>query len=170
MKQLKFVEQKTEKKTWEFYPKHIIHVFKPWHKHIQMFHNVLYKTVGAIALNGIWQLHDPKYIYIDIDKILIALKAKNAAKVINVKLRIIWLNNLRIISKLHAYLLTMTKTPVKFRKNRYNIVRGVAHTRHPLSIYFVVDNVWKMGKFKLRKKWHKIIWGLTKTPITFQKN
>ena len=28
------------------------------------------------------------YIYIDIDKILIALKAKNAEKVINVKMRI----------------------------------------------------------------------------------
>ena len=36
------------------------------------------------------------YIYIDIDKILIALKAKHNVKVINVKLRIIWKNDLRI--------------------------------------------------------------------------
>ena len=40
-----------------------------------MFHKELYKTVGAY------------YIYIDIDKILIALMVKNAGKVINVKLR-----------------------------------------------------------------------------------
>ena len=39
-------------------------------------------------------------------------------------------NNLRIISKLHAYLQTMTKTSVKFRKNRHKTVGGVAHTRY----------------------------------------
>ena len=44
-----------------------------------MFHKELYKTVVAFALKGL--------IYIDIDKLLIALKAENAGKVINVKLR-----------------------------------------------------------------------------------
>ena len=46
-----------------------------------MFNKELYKTVGAFALER------TTYIYIDIDKILIALKAKNAGKVINVKLK-----------------------------------------------------------------------------------
>ena len=49
---------------------------------MQMFHKELYKTVEAFALKGI------TYISIDIDKILIALNAKNAGKVINVKLRL----------------------------------------------------------------------------------
>ena len=35
-------------------------------------------------------------------------------------------NNLRIISKPHAYFQTMTKTPVKFRKNWYKTVGGVS--------------------------------------------
>ena len=35
-------------------------------------------------------------------------------------------NNLRIISKPHAYFKTMTKTPVKFRKNWYKTVGGVS--------------------------------------------
>ena len=39
-------------------------------------------------------------------------------------------NNLRIISKPHAYLQTMTKTSVKFRKNRHKTVGGVVHTRY----------------------------------------
>ena len=47
-----------------------------------MFHKELYKTVGAFALKGTHY-----YIYKDIDKILIALKAEKAGKVINVKLR-----------------------------------------------------------------------------------
>ena len=45
-------------------------------------------------------------------------------------------NNLRIISKPHAYLQTIYKTPVKFQKNRYKTVGGVAHTRYPLSFHF----------------------------------
>ena len=40
--------------------------------HIQMFHKELYKTIGAFALKGT--------TYIDIDKILIALKAKKCWK------------------------------------------------------------------------------------------
>ena len=61
-------------------------------------------------------------------------------------------NNLRIISKPHAYLQTMTKTSVKFQKNWYKTVGGVAPTRYPLSIHFVIDNAGKMAKFILRKK------------------
>ena len=43
-------------------------------------------------------------------------------------------NNLRIISKLHAYLQTMTKTPVKFQKNQYKTVGEVAPTRYLLPL------------------------------------
>ena len=49
-------------------------------------------------------------------------------------------NNLRNISKPHAYLQTMYKTPVKFQKNRYKTVGGVAHTRYPLSFHFDSKN------------------------------
>ena len=49
-------------------------------------------------------------------------------------------NNLRIITKPHAYLQTMSKTPVKFQKNRHTTVGGVAHTRYPLSNHFGSKN------------------------------
>ena len=42
--------------------------------------------------------------------------------------------------------------PVKFQKNLYKTVRGVAPTRYPLSIHIVIDNARKMAKFNLRKK------------------
>ena len=58
-------------------------------------------------------------------------------------------NNLRIISKPHAYFQTINKTPMKFQKNRYKTVGGVAPTRYPLSIHFVIDNAGKMAKFNL---------------------
>ena len=62
-------------------------------------------------------------------------------------------NKLRItcVSKSHAYLQTMTKTPVKFQDNRHKTV-GVVHTRYPLSIHFDRKNARKMTKFNLRKK------------------
>ena len=60
-------------------------------------------------------------------------------------------NNLRIISKPHAYLQTMNKTPVKFRKNWYKTVGGVAPIRYPLSIHFVKYNACNMTKFNLQK-------------------
>ena len=60
--------------------------------------------------------------------------------------------NLRIISKPHAYLQTMSQTPVKFQKNEYKTVGGDAHTRYPLSIHFDSKNARKMAKFNLRKK------------------
>ena len=61
-------------------------------------------------------------------------------------------NNLKIISKSHVYPQTTTKTPVKFQKNLYKTVGGVAPTMYPLSIYFDIDNAQKMAKFNLRKK------------------
>ena len=45
----------------------------------------------------------------------------------------------------------MTKTPVKLQKHRYKTVGGVALTRYPLSIHFVIDNAGKMTKFNLQK-------------------
>ena len=82
------------------------------------------------------------------------MKAKNAGKVINVKPRFYNFDkiNLIFLSKPHAYLQVMTKTPVKFRKNWYKTVGGVAPTRYPLSIHIVIDNARKMAKFNLRKK------------------
>ena len=62
-------------------------------------------------------------------------------------------NILRIISKPHAYFQTMIKTPVKFQKNRYKTVEGVAPTMYPLSIHIVIDIAQKMTtKFNLQKK------------------
>ena len=58
---------------------------------------------------------------------------------------------------IHAYLQTITKTPVQFRKNRYKTVGGVAPTRYPLPIHFVIYNARNMTKFNLQKKKQKII-------------
>ena len=58
---------------------------------------------------------------------------------------------LRIISKPHAYLQSIMKTSVKFQKIRNKTVRGVAHTRYPLSIHFHCQNTRKTTKFKLQK-------------------
>ena len=62
-----------------------------------------------------------------------------------------WQKTLRILSKPNAYLQTMTKTTVKFQKNRYKTVGEVAPTRYFLSIHIVKDNARKMTKFKFRK-------------------
>ena len=58
-------------------------------------------------------------------------------------------NNQGIISKPHAYLQTMTKTPVKFQKKQYKTIGGVGHTRHQLSIPSIIDTARKMMKFNL---------------------
>ena len=67
-------------------------------------------------------------------------------------------NNLRIISKPHAYLQTMFKSRVKFQRNRHKTVGGVAQTSYPLSIHFDSKTP-RMAKFKLRKKSQKIVSG-----------
>ena len=91
-----------------------------------------------------------------------------------------WQNNLRTISKPHAYLQTMKKTSVKFRKNQHKTVGGVAHTRYPLSIHFDCKNAWKMANLNLWKKWqknlrtiakpHAYLQTMNKTPMKFWKN
>ena len=50
----------------------------------------------------------------------------------------------------------MTKTSVKFQKNRHKTVGGVAHTRYPLSIHFDSKNVKKKIKFNVEKVTKKI--------------
>ena len=65
--------------------------------------------------------------------------------------------NLRIISKPHAHLQTMTKTPVKFQKDRHKTVGGVVHTMYPLSIHFDSIRASKMAKIKMQKKCQKLI-------------
>ena len=75
-------------------------------------------------------------------------------------------NNLRIISKPHAYLQTMYKTPVKFQKNRYKTVGGVAHTRYPLSIHFDILRGTRNLSFVLRRpllRTFETIWILVMT-------
>ena len=90
-------------------------------------------------------------------------------------------NNLRIISKPYAYFQSMTKPQVKFQKNWYKTVGGVAPTRYPLAIYIAIDNAQKMAKLNLRKKRkknnlriiskpHAYLQTITKTPVRFQKN
>ena len=83
--------------------------------------------------------------------------------------------NLRIISKPHASLQTMTKTPVKFQKDRHKAVLGVARTRYPLSIHFDIictSKAEKVTKVKLRtiSKPHAHLQTMTKTHVKFQKN
>ena len=60
-------------------------------------------------------------------------------------------NNLRIVSKPYAYFQIITKTPVKFQKNLYKTVGGVAPAKYPLFIHIVIDNAIKMAKFNLQK-------------------
>ena len=46
--------------------------------------------------------------------------------------------NLRVISKCHAHLQSLTKTPVKFQKDWDKIVGGAALTKYPL--YHIMTN------------------------------
>ena len=79
-----------------------------------------YKTVGGDA-----HTRYPLSIHID---------SKNVRKMAKFNLRKkVMKNNLRIISKPHAYLQTMFKSLVKFQRIRHKTVGGVAHTRYPLS-------------------------------------
>ena len=56
------------------------------------------------------------------------IKVQNVKKIIEI--------NLRVISKCHAHLQSMTKTPVEFQKDWDTIVGGVALTRYIMSISF----------------------------------
>ena len=97
-----------------------------------------YKTVGSVA--------STRY------PLSIHFVKGNARKMANFNLQKSDKNLPTVISKPHAYLQTMTKTPVKFETNRYKTVGGVAPTRYPMSIHFVKDNAGKMAKFNLKQK------------------
>ena len=87
-----------------------------------------HKTVGGVAK------HETLTISIDFD-------SENDEKMTKFDLwKKVTKNNLRTISKPHAYLQTMKKTSVKFQKNQHKTVGGVAHTRYPLSIHFDCKN------------------------------
>ena len=74
----------------------------------------------------------------------------------------------------------MTKTPVKFQKNRHKTVGGVAPTRYPLFIHIVIDNVEKWlslscekgntNNLRIISKPHAYLQTITETPVKFQKN
>ena len=68
-------------------------------------------------------------------------------------------NNLKIISKSHAYLQTMFKSLVKFLRNRHKTVGGSSNCR-------------KVTKNNLRiiSKPHAYLQTMTKTSVKFQKN
>ena len=88
-------------------------------------------------------------------------------------------NNLRIISKPHAYHQITSKTPVKFQKNHFKTVGGVAHTRYILPIHYQCKKAKKMTKLNLRKsdknnlriipKPHAYLQNVSKTPVKFLK-
>ena len=90
-------------------------------------------------------------------------------------------NNFRILKKPHAYLQTILKAPVKFQKDLPKTVGGVKGTRYLLPIDFCNIRTPKMSKFKMFKKWWKIISGfwkktqaylqtILKAPVKFQKD
>ena len=89
-------------------------------------------------------------------------------------------NNLRIISKPHAYVQTKSKAPVKFQKNQYKTVGGDAHTRYPLSIHFdsKMPEKWlsstcrKSDKNNMRiiSKPHAYLQTMFKPLVKFQRN
>ena len=122
-----------------------------------------YKTVGGFA-----HIRYHLSIHFVID---------NAGKMAKFNFQKSHTNNLRIISKRHAYFQTMTKTPVKFQKNRYKAVGEVAPTRYHLSIHFVIRNAGKMAEFNLLankvsnnnlriiSKPHANFQTMTKTPV-----
>ena len=53
-------------------------------------------------------------------------------------------NNLRIISKPHAYFQTMSKTPVKFQKNQYKTVEEMRTqgTHYPFTLIVKMSEKW----------------------------
>ena len=84
---------------------------------------------------------------------------------------------LRVISKCHAHLRSLNKTPVKFQKDWDKIVEGVALTRYISSVVVEpkndqVQTVKKVTKITLRviSKCHVHFQSLTKTPVKFQKD
>ena len=75
-----------------------------------------YKTLGGVA--------PTRYL------LSIHIVIDNARKMASSTCEKVTKNNLRILPKPHAYLQTMIKTSVKFQKNWYKTVGGVAPTRY----------------------------------------
>ena len=92
------------------------------------FQKDCHKTVGGVA----HKRYSVPTIYTLFWKMTLVQNAEKVTKI-----------NLRIISKPHAYLQTMTKTPVEFQKDCHKTVGGVAHTRYPLCIHFDSIQAWK---------------------------
>ena len=145
-----------------------MHIFRPWPKHLWSLKEIGIKLWEELRIQG------THYLFTLIVKMSKKRLSSTCRKSDEKK-------NLRTISKPHAYLQTMTQSPVKFPKNRHKTVGGVANTRYSLSIDFDSENDEKMAKFNLWKKWQKIIWGLypnhmhifrpwKKTSVKFQKN
>ena len=61
-------------------------------------------------------------------------------------------NNFRILKKQYAYLQTILKTPVKFKKDSPKTVGGVADTRYILHIHICSIRARKMSQLKMGKK------------------
>ena len=89
-------------------------------------------------------------------------------------------NNFRILKKPHAYLQTILKALVKFKKDWPKTVGGVEGTRYLLPIHFCSIRAQKMSKLKIRKKViknnfrilkkpHANLQTIAKAPVKFQK-
>ena len=122
---------------WKKWQKKILGLYPKPHAYLQTMNKTpikfwknRHKTVGGVA-------HTRYPLFILFDR-------KNAEKMTKFNLwKKVIKKNLRTISKPHAYLQTMTKTSVKFRKNPHKTVGGVAHTRYLLSIHFDSKNAEK---------------------------
>ena len=86
------------------------------YKSLVKFQRNQHKTVGELRTHGTHYLFT---LIVKTPKNGLVQTAEKVAK-----------NNLRVISKPHAYLQTMTKTSEKFQMNRHKTVGGVAHTRY----------------------------------------
>ena len=114
--------EKVTKNTLTIIPKPHAHPHTKKKTHAK-FQNNQYKTVRGVALT-----RGTHCLYIEVKND----QVRNVKKVTK--------NNLTIISKAHAHLLTMEKTQVKFQNDWYKTVRGVALTRHPHCLYIEVKN------------------------------
>ena len=64
-------------------------------------------------------------------------------------------NNQRFLSKPHAHLHSMQRTPAKFQNIPWKTVRGVALSWYPLSIHYDSISYQKQTKFTKQKKVRK---------------
>ena len=76
-------------------------------------------------------------------------------------------NYFRTLKNPHAYRQAILKAHVKFQKDRPKTVVGFKGTRYLLPIDFCNIRTQKMCKFKMCKKWWKIISGFWKKPHAY---